>query len=317
MAIAGFDIACKSPAKNGCKAQSTGFVKKMSWLRNSVHFHYNVRVVRTTRRDCKEHSKGKTDHSFLISSHAWHVTSSIFKPHAPWDHGEPTRIRTDRTDMLAAQGHSDGALWFLVTFGYVAHAESLKWYSLSANFEKLMFLPPTSIRVHTIAVCQSSPLIAWLHHFFTSFGMGQGQGQAVSSTHTSKNMILDLRFDWMILGNLNEYIILNMLKYVKISISFKSCNPSKATSAPDHRKPGSLTILTCSGWPPTIGTVFSVKLGSKRAKSAKSICISSEKITFRNISQDEVDVPRNWHDCWMPVQCSELFLHPQHSNKPK
>ena len=160
------------------QSESTGFVKKMSWLRNSVHFHYNVRVVRTTRRDCKEHSKGKTDHSFLISSHAWHVTSSIFKPHAPWDHGEPTRIRTDRTDMLAAQGHSDGALWFLVTFGYVAHAESLKWYSLSANFEKLMFLPPTSIRVHTIAVCQSSPLIAWLHHFFTSFGMGQGQGQA-------------------------------------------------------------------------------------------------------------------------------------------
>ena len=86
MAIAGFDIACKSPAKNGCKAQSTGFVKKMSWLRNSVHFHYNVRVVRTTRIwDCKEHSvKGKTEgHSFLIliSSHAWHVTSS----HTPFE----------------------------------------------------------------------------------------------------------------------------------------------------------------------------------------------------------------------------------------
>ena len=191
-------------------------ITSQKWLQSAKHWICQENVVVTELCPLSLQCKGGSNHTdmglqralserkdrrpFFSHPHQLSRMACYFKPHAPWDHGEPTRIRTDMWNIFSlcaqplerhalplhrgtAMGHCD-FLW--LTFGYVAHAESLKWYSLSANFEKLMFLPPTSIRVHTIAVCQSSPLIAWLHHFFTSFGMGQGQGQAVSSTHTSK-----------------------------------------------------------------------------------------------------------------------------------
>ena len=177
-------LACKSPAKNGCKAQSTGFVKKMSWLRNSVHFHYNVRVVRTTRIWTAKSTQWKERQKAILFSSSSALTHGMLlqatRPMRSWRTNEnqnryvkhfslcaqPLERHACRCTGAQRWGTVISCDWHLA---YVAHAESLKWYSLSANFEKLMFLPPTSIRVHTIAVCQSSPLIAWLHHFFTSF----------------------------------------------------------------------------------------------------------------------------------------------------
>ena len=110
MAITGFDIACKSPAKNGCEAQD--------WSRTCRGYGtLSTSTVMWGWLEPRRYGTAKSTQRrgrrlFFSHPHQLKRHEVIFKRHAPRDHA-------------AAAQASDGALWFFVI------AESLDWHSLS------------------------------------------------------------------------------------------------------------------------------------------------------------------------------------------
>jgi hypothetical protein len=117
-------------------------ITSQKWLQSTKHWICQENVVVTELCPLSLQCKGGSNHTdmglqralserkdrrpFFSHPHQLSRMACYFKPHAPWDHGEPTRIRTDMWNislsapsrssvmLAAAQGHSDGAQWFLV-----------------------------------------------------------------------------------------------------------------------------------------------------------------------------------------------------------